>query len=161
MKNVADVFCGIFLLIICGIGFWSLQTLPDASGIDYIGPAGLPKLSLIILILCSVILIVKGVIQNAPKKYLPEKKVFIKICLIFFIFYLYLALVTYLGDYFLSIENVIFEYGGGFCISTVLFLLTILPLLGRKNIIEILSVTIITTGLLFVIFGMFFNVLLP
>lgn len=161
MKNVADIFCGVFFLIICGIAAWSISALPPAEGIDYVGPAALPKFAVIVLTCCSIYLIIKGFIVKAPKKYLPEKKVFIKVCCVIAIFYAYLASVTYLGDFFLSMENPIFLYGGGFGVSTILFLLIILPFLGRKRPLEIILVSLITTALLIVVFGMFFKVLLP
>lgn len=161
MKNVADIFCGVFFLIICGIGVWSVSSLPEASGLDYVGPAALPKFAIAVLALCSIYLIIKGFIVKAPKKYLPEKKIFTKVCIVILIFYAYLASVTYLGDFFMTMENPIFLYGGGFGISTVLFLLIILPFLGRRKPLEIIAVSCITTALLIVIFGMFFKVLLP
>lgn len=161
MKNVADIFCGVFFLIICGIAMWSISTLPEASGIDYVGPGALPKFAVAVLALCSIYLIIKGFIVKAPKKYLPEKKIFVKVCIFILIFYAYLASVTYLGDFFLSMENPIFLYGGGFGISTAVFLLIVLPFLGRRKPLEIIAVSLITTALLIVVFGMFFKVLLP
>ena len=161
MKTVADIFCGIFFLAICAVGMWSVSSLPEASGVDYVGPGALPTFAIIILACCSIYLIVKGFIVKAPKKYLPEKKIFIKVCCVLVIFYAYLASVTYLGDYFLSMEDPIFLYGGGFGISTALFLLIILPFLGRRKPLEIILVSLITTALLIVVFGMFFKVLLP
>lgn len=161
MKNVADIFCGVFFLLICGIAMWSISTLPEASGIDYIGPGALPKFAVAVLALCSIYLIIKGFLVKAPKKYLPEKKIFVKVCIFILIFYAYLASVTYLGDFFLSMENPIFLYGGGFGISTAVFLLIVLPFLGRRKPLEIIAVSLITTALLIVVFGMFFKVLLP
>lgn len=161
MKNAADIFCGVFFLIVSGIAAWSASTLPGASGIDYVGPGALPKFAIVVLVLCSIYLIVKGFIVKAPKKYLPEKKIFTKVCIVILIFYAYLASVTYLGDFFLQMENPIFLYGGGFGISTAVFLLIILPFLGRRKPLEIIAVSLITTALLIVIFGMFFKVLLP
>ena len=161
MKNVADIFCGVFFLLICGIAMWSISTLPEASGIDYIGPGALPKFAVAVLALCSIYLIIKGFLVKAPKKYLPEKKIFVKVCIFILIFYAYLASVTYLGDFFLSMENPIFLYGGGFGISTDVFLLIVLPFLGRRKPLEIIAVSLITTALLIVVFGMFFKVLLP
>ena len=58
-------------------------------------------------------------------------------------------------------ENPIFLYGGGFGISTAVFLLIVLPFLGRRKPLEIIAVSLITTALLIVVFGMFFKVLLP
>ena len=161
MKNTADIFCGVFFLLICAVAVWSVSSLPEASGVDYVGPGTLPKFAIAILALCSCYLILKGFMVKAPKKYLPEKKVFLKICMVLILFYLYLASVTYLGDYFLSMENPVFLYGGGFGISTALFLMIILPFLGRKNPVEVIAVSLVTTALLIVVFGMFFKVLLP
>ena len=50
---------------------------------------------------------------------------------------------------------------GGFTISTFLFLLFSLPLLGRRNPVEIMGVAALTTGALLYAFGYFFQIMLP
>ena len=77
------------------------------------------------------------------------------------VFYLYLVTLTGLGELFLNMENPPFQANGAFSISTFLFLLIALPLLGRRKPIEILSVAVLTTAVLVFAFGWFFQVLLP
>ena len=52
-------------------------------------------------------------------------------------------------------------HNGGFTISTFLFLLFSLPLLGRRNPVEIMGVAALTTGALLYAFGYFFQIMLP
>ena len=37
MKSLTDVISGIILLVLCGIGAWSVSTLPE-SGMEQLGP---------------------------------------------------------------------------------------------------------------------------
>lgn len=91
----------------------------------------------------------------------PNPRVFKKILAFIGLFYLYLVTLTGLGELFLNMENPPFQANGAFSISTFLFLLIALPLLGRRKPIEILSVAVLTTAVLVFAFGWFFQVLLP
>ena len=109
----------------------------------------------------SLVLIVQGFRRSPVKVYWPESKVFKKILAFIGLFYLYLVTLTGLGELFLNMENPPFQTNGAFSISTFLFLLIALPLLGRRKPIEILSVAVLTTAVLVSAFGWFFQVLLP
>ena len=109
----------------------------------------------------SLVLIVQGFRRSPVKVYWPESKVFKKILVFIGLFYLYLVTLTGLGELFLNMENPPFQANGAFSISTFLFLLIALPLLGRRKPIEILSVAVLTTAVLVFAFGWFFQVLLP
>lgn len=160
MKSPTDVASGIILLGLCGIGAYSVHSLPEA-GMEAIGPATFPKIILVLLCALSLALIVRGV-RNAPKKrYWPEAGVFKKILLFIGLFYLYLITLTLLGDLFLNMENPPFTANGAFSISTALFLLIALPLLGRRKPVEIVAVAAVTTSALVGVFAGFFQVLLP
>ena len=52
-------------------------------------------------------------------------------------------------------------YNGGFAVATTLFLLVALPLLGRRRPVEILGVALGVTGILILVFSVFFKVQLP
>ena len=121
MKSPTDVASGIILLGLCGIGAYSVRSLPEA-GMEAIGPATFPKIILVLLCVLSLAL---------------------------------------LGDLFLSMENPPFAANGAFSISTALFLLIALPLLGRRKPVEIVAVAAITTSALVGVFSGFFQVLLP
>ena len=103
----------------------------------------------------------QGFRRSPVKVYWPESKVFKKILAFIGLFYLYLVTLTGLGELFLNMENPPFQANGAFSISTFLFLLIALPLLGRRKPIEILSVAVLTTAVLVFAFGWFFQVLLP
>ena len=160
MKSPTDVASGIILLGLCGIGAYSVRSLPEA-GMEAIGPATFPKILLVLLCVLSLALIVRGVRNAPPKCYWPEAGVFKKILLFIGLFYLYLITLTLLGDLFLSMENPPFAANGAFSISTALFLLIALPLLGRRKPVEIVAVAAITTSALVGVFSGFFQVLLP
>ena len=150
MKSPTDVVSGFILLGLCGVGAYSVATLPDAGGMEHVGPGAFPAG-----------ILVQGFRRSPVKVYWPESKVFKKILAFIGLFYLYLVTLTGLGELFLNMENPPFQANGAFSISTFLFLLIALPLLGRRKPIEILSVAVLTTAVLVFAFGWFFQVLLP
>ena len=160
MKSPTDVISGIVLLGLCGIGAWSVSGLPEA-GMEQLGPGAFPKMILVPLVILSLILIVQGFRRAPLKSYWPEAKVFKKILFFIGLFYLYLIALTELGDLFLNMDNPPFTANGAFSISTALFLLIALPLLGRRKIVEIVAVAGITSGVLVGVFAGFFQGLLP
>ena len=125
------------------------------------GKGAFPAGILVLLTALSLVLIVQGFRRSPVKVYWPESKVFKKILAFIGLFYLYLVTLTGLGELFLNMENPPFQANGAFSISTFLFLLIALPLLGRRKPIEILSVAVLTTAVLVFAFGWFFQVLLP
>ena len=161
MKSPTDVVSGFILLGLCGVGAYSVATLPDAGGMEHVGPGAFPAGILVLMTALSLVLIVQGFRRSPVKVYWPESKVFKKILAFIGLFYLYLVTLTGLGELFLNMENPPFQANGAFSISTFLFLLIALPLLGRRKPIEILSVAVLTTAVLVFAFGWFFQVLLP
>lgn len=160
MKSPTDVVSGCVLLGLCAVGAYSVSSLP-AGKAGQIGPESFPQMILILLAVLSCLLIIQGWRRLPLKKYWPEPGVFKKILVFVGLFYLYLLTLVGLGDLFASMENPPFEANGAFCISTVLFLLIALPLLGRRKPVEIFSVAILTTAVQVCAFGWFFQVLLP
>ncbi|RXE67755.1 tripartite tricarboxylate transporter TctB family protein, partial [Muribaculaceae bacterium Isolate-002 (NCI)] len=156
-----DVVSGLILLGLCAVGAYSVSLLPAAGSTENVGPGGVPRAVLVILAVLSCILIVKGLRQMPDKRYWPEPRVFKKVlCFLGFI-YLFLITLTGLGDLFAAMENPPFASGGAFCISTCLFLLIALPLLGRRKPVEVLLVAVLTTAVLLAAFGWFFQIMLP
>ena len=136
MKSPTDVVSGFILLGLCGVGAYSVATLPDAGGMEHVGPGAFPAGILVLLTALSLVLIVQGFRRSPVKVYWPESKVFKKILAFIGLFYLYLITLTGLGELFLNMENPPFQANGAFSISTFLFLLIALPLLGRRKPIE-------------------------
>lgn len=161
MKSPADIVAGIILLILAGIGAWSVNQLPPAGATENVGPGGIPKITLILLVFFSILLIIKGICQAPKQSYWPEKKVFKKIIIFMLLFFIYLLGLVGLDEIFAHMETPIFEWGGAFGISTFIFLLIALPLLGRRKPLEVFLVAFLTTAIQLVVFGHFFQVMLP
>ena len=161
MKSPTDVVSGLILLGLCAVGAYSVSLLPPAGSTENVGPGGVPRAVLVILAVLSCILIVKGLRQMPDKRYWPEPRVFKKVLCFLGLIYLYLITLTGLGDLFAAMENPPFASGGAFCISTCLFLLIALPLLGRRKPVEVLLVAVLTTAVLLAAFGWFFQIMLP
>lgn len=161
MKSVTDVASGVVLLGLCALGAYSVGMLPEEGGLDQIGPGAFPRMILICLAVLSCVLLVQGFLRAPLKRYWPEAKTFRKILLFIGLFYFYLLTLVELGDFFAGMDNPPFEANGGFSVSTFLFLLIALPLLGRRRPVEILSVAVLTTAILVFVFSWFFQVLLP
>lgn len=161
MKSPTDVISGILLLAFCALGFSSVSKLPDGGVLESIGPAGVPRTVLILLAALSCILIVKGITRRPAKPYWPEWPVLGKVLAFILLFLCYLAGVIGLGNVFANMETPPFAWGGAFGISTFVFLCVALPLLGRRSVLEIFLVAAVTTAILLVAFGWFFQVLLP
>lgn len=161
IKSMTDVASGILLLIFCSIGFWSVAQLPDGGSLEHIGPGGVPKAVLVLLTLLSLLLTWRGIRRRPSEPYWPAARIFRKIVCFFLLFYAYLFSVITLGDIFASMENPPFAWGGAFGCSTFCFLCIALPMLGRRKPIEVFLVAAITTTVLLVSFGWFFQVMLP
>ncbi len=161
MKNPTDVLSGIFVLIICGIGAYSISSLPEPTSLDLYGPASFPKMIIALLAFCGILLIIKGIKTPPSKDYWKNPHVIRHLCYFIGLFYAYLASLTYLGEFFITLQDIYIPSGTAFCITTTLFLLIALPLLGRKKTLENIIVSVTTTACLFGVFGVFFKVLLP
>lgn len=161
MKNPTDIVSGCFLLGLCAIGAWSVSSIPSSTGLDHFGPSAFPKLIIVLLTVLSFILLIQGFIKKPLKFSWPDRWVLKRILIFVGLFYLYLIILVGLDRLFLHMDNPPFQSGGAFGISTTLFLLLALPLLGRRRPMEIILVSFITTAVLIGTFGWFFKVLLP
>lgn len=161
MKSPTDVVSGFILLGLCGVGAYSVATLPDAEAWNKSAPAFSPRYFLSSSPSLASSSSSKDCAGPRAKTIGPEPKVFKKILIVLGLFYLYLITLIGLGDLFLNMEHPPFQANGAFSISTTLFLLILLPLLGRRKPVEIISVAILTTATLVFVFGWFFQVILP
>ena len=160
MKSRTDVVTGILLLAFCAVGAWSVSQIPPPEVPGTVSAASFPKAVLIILSVLSLILLVKGFFYTARTKW-PETAILKKMFLLIGIFLAYLGGIAWLGEFFATMANPPFHCGMGFSISTFLFLLLSLPLLGRKRPLEVILVATITTAVLLAVFIGFFQVMLP
>lgn len=67
MKSPTDVVSGFILLGLCGVGAYSVATLPDAGGMEHVGPGAFPAGILVLLTALSLVLIVQG-FRRSPLK---------------------------------------------------------------------------------------------
>ena len=121
----------------------------------------LPTLALGGMALCGVFLILQGLLRNRPGRSWGNRSAVIKTLLFFGFFVMYLSGMIWLGDRLVEQSWFPWPHNGGFTISTFLFLLFSLPLLGRRNPVEIIGVAALTTGALLYAFGYFFQIMLP
>jgi len=160
MKSRTDVVTGILLLAFCAVGAWSVSQIPPPEIPGTVSAASFPKVVLIILSALSLILLIKGFFYTSHTKW-PETPILKKMFLLIGIFLAYLGGIAWLGEFFATMENPPFHCGMGFSISTFLFLLLSLPLLGRRRPLEVILVATITTAVLLAVFIGFFQVMLP
>lgn len=160
MSYHKDAISGLIILVLCLLGSFSVAELPDPAAGELVGTASLPKAALIALAVCGCIQLYRGL--RGAGKGADASFNFCGKSLLFFAFYImYMIGMVSLGTWLSGLGGGLFAWGGGFVVSTILFLLISLPVLGRKRPLEILGVAVITTGVLAVSFGGFFKILLP
>ena len=150
MKNLNDIFSGAVLLCLCAVGAYEVSASIAPSDGEVVGMA-----------LCGVFLILQGLLRNRPGRSWGNRSAVIKTLLFFGFFVMYLSGMIWLSDRLVEQSWFPWPHNGGFTISTFLFLLFSLPLLGRRNPVEIMGVAALTTGALLYAFGYFFQIMLP
>ncbi|WP_279041570.1 tripartite tricarboxylate transporter TctB family protein [Bilophila wadsworthia] len=161
MKNLNDIFSGAVLLCLCAVGAYEVSASIAPSDGEVVGADALPTLALGGMALCGVLLILQGLLRNRPGRSWGNRSAVIKTLLFFGFFVMYLSGMIWLGDRLVEQSWFPWPHNGGFTISTFLFLLFSLPLLGRRNPVEIIGVAALTTGALLYAFGYFFQIMLP
>lgn len=159
MRSRTDIVTGFVLLGLCAIGAWSVSQIPDTTD-GTLGPASFPFAVLVLLTILALALTIKGFLMADHTKW-PEPRILLKTCGFMALFLAYLGGIVWLGDFFATMDTPPFASGMGFSISTFLFLVIALPLLNRRRPFEVLLVSVLTTTALLVIFGIFFQVVLP
>ena len=160
MKMHHDFYSGLVVLALCAIGVYGAMSsdIPATNG--PINPLSLSWVAIIGCSLCAVILLIQSLkkqAQNNLQSLLPV----IKTLLFFLFFVAYMAGMIFIGNKILESNDPFINLGGGFLISSPLFLALAFFILGRRNIFEILSIPAIVAGILLYIFGFYFNIILP
>ena len=140
MKNLNDIFSGAVLLCLCAVGAYEVSASIAPSDGEVVGADALPTLALGGMALCGVFLILQGLLRNRPGRSWGNRSAVIKTLLFFGFFVMYLSGMIWLGDRLVEQSWFPWPHNGGFTISTFLFLLFSLPLLGRRNPVEIMGV---------------------
>ena len=159
MRYHKDAISGLVILVLCVLGGLSVSGLPDPEAGELVGTASLPKIALMALAVCGVIQLYRGLRLSRFAKDAAFN--FSGKSILFFLFYLlYMLVMVRFGDVLSTLYGGFLPHGSGFVVSTALFLLIALPVLGRRKPVEICSVAVITTGILVVSFGGFFKIIL-
>lgn len=159
MRIPNDVLNGAAVLLLCAVGAVSAAGLPAPSADEWAGPSTLPFFSLGATAVLGMILIVQGVARRATAA--RGFGISPKVCAFFALWVGYMVLMTVLGRWLAWQDVISVPYNGGFAVATTLFLLVALPLLGRRRPVEILGVALGVTGILILVFSVFFKVQLP
>ncbi|RRD70699.1 MULTISPECIES: tripartite tricarboxylate transporter TctB family protein [unclassified Desulfovibrio] len=162
MKIHRDIISGTIVLFFCVVGASSTSQLPTPSTGEWVGPSTLPYIALLSTTLCGIFLVIKGAVcRNAAYSapYLPNLD---PKALGFYAFWVcYMVAMICVGDLVASLDWLNMPHNGGFIVSTFLFLLVALPLLGRRKPLEIAGIAAGSTAALVLTFSGFFQVLLP
>ncbi len=161
MKKHYNAHTALLLLIFCVIALYGILTTPHPLEDELVGSLALSWLSLGGCALCALLLFFRShKAQNTRKHFQKYRPIFIT--LLYYIFFaLYIGGMIFLSEYLLSHNLWPLSYGAGFSIASVLFLSFSFFFLGRKNFTEISFTTFGTVSALLLIFGHFFNIMLP
>ncbi len=160
MKN-SNLYVSLVLFLLCAIGLYGILTTATPMTDELVGPLVLPWFSLIGCALCASLLLIRSLILKPPLPKNINIKPTIKTIAYFFYFILYLASMVFFGHYITSNEKINVSYGGGFYISTIIFLCFSMFIFGLKNWYKIIASSVVVTTVITFIFGYFFNILLP
>lgn len=161
MKKSNDTLSGLALLCLCGVGAYGVWLSYAPADREIVGPNALPLAALAGAALCGLLLMAKGLSGRAAERSWGNGRAVLKVLSFFGFFVVYLAAMIFLGDFLAAWEVFPWPHNGGFAITTFLFLLCALRLLGRRRWPEILSVAFLTTAALLFVFASFFQILLP
>ncbi len=161
MKDRSNGYSALFLLLLCAVGLYGTLTTPAPMEEELVGPMVLPWLSLGGCFLCALLLLVRHFFTSKVMEEKLDTKAIAKSICYFIFFAAYLMLMIFIGDVFLQNDELIVPYGGGFSIATFLFLTVSLYTLGRRNWFEILGIPAGIVGLLLIVFGHYFSIILP
>lgn len=159
MRNRMDGIAALVLLALCAIGAYSTSQLPHSR--EVVGTTSLPVLALVGLVVCALGIFFQSLRPRCKGNALPPWPIIIKVLLYFAFFCVYLWGMTAMGEVLAGLEDFPWQHGGGFAVSTVLFLLFSLWFLGRRNPWELLLIPFLSTACLIVAFGWIFQVMLP
>lgn len=161
MKNLNDTLSGLALLCLCGVGAYGVWLSYAPADREIVGPNALPLAALAGTALCGLFLVIKGLRNRSAARSWGNGRAVLKVLSFFGLFVVYLAAMIVLGDSLAAWETFPWPHNGGFTITTFLFLLIALRVLGRRRWLEILGVAFLTTASLLFIFASFFQILLP
>lgn len=162
MKNKTDIGTGVATLGVCLLGLWGLSTIENtASTTDPVGPVAFPAIVLGLLTLCGLLQIRQGFHMDRVKNYWPASPIFKKISLFILWFLCYVGLVIILGDVFAQSSITWLQENMGFAVSTFIYLLGALYLVGRRSPVEMILVAALVPAVIVLSFSYFFQVTLP
>lgn len=162
MKNKTDIGTGVATLGVCLLGVWGLTTIENtASTTDPVGPVAFPTIVLALLALCGLLQIWQGFHMEKVKNYWPSSPIFKKIALFILWFLCYVGLVIVLGGVFADSSIGWLQENMGFAVSTFIYLVGALYIVGRRSVVEMTLVGALVPAVIVFSFSYFFQVTLP
>ena len=161
MRIHKDVISGLVILLFCGIGALSTSQLPPPSAGEWAGPSTMPAITLAVTALCGILLILEDLLRRKADARSGSFNINGKVLAFYAFFVLYMLGMVCIGRLLGGVPWLGLPHNGGFIVATLFFLLIALPVLGRRKPLEIISVAVVTTGVLVIAFGCFFQILLP
>ncbi len=160
MKN-SNFYVALVLFLLCAIGLYGILTTAPPMTDELVGPLVLPWFSLAGCVLCASLLLIRALVEKPHVPTNNHIKPILKTIAYFFCFVLYLGSMIFVGNYFLNVKQFNVSYGGGFCITSIIFISCSMYIFGLRNWYKIIASSTVVTGALVIIFGHFFNILLP
>ncbi len=151
----------LLLAVFCTVGLYGALSTPAPLEDALVGPMHLPWFALGGCALCILLLMIQGLVSQKTPQVSNSSTAFYKTLSYICLFGLYLISMVFLGEYMHDDVDLFMSHGAGFCLSTVLFLACSLFLLGRKSLVEVGSISLMATGIFWLVFGKFFTILLP
>src|SRR5699024_3165049 len=148
MQNgIRDISTGFVLIIFSIFGYLVANEFGDGEKLGSFGPRFFPKLILILLVVLSVSLLIKGIIS------LKTEKTSIKFNLkkILRVAIYIVLLIAYINLFFIT----------GFIFSTIIFLIIAQYLFGMRSWLKLIVISIVTPIILYYFFTGLFNIPLP
>jgi len=162
MRNITEIAVGVFTLLFCAAGFWGTASIRDAAASsDALGPAAFPNAVLTLLAVLGVVQIWRGFCRVKGKQYWPEAPALKKIIWFFLLFFLYVAMVIYLGRLYVYLHVPGLPQGTAFVISSAIYLIAALRLSGRRSALEIGLVATVLPVSVVAVFEYFFQLSMP
>ncbi len=161
MKIYKDCYVAIFLFLFCALGIYGIFTTETPMAEEIVGPLALSCFSISGLALCSCLILFYSLFSNKKKNKEINTKTSLKTLLFALLFALYLFSMVFIGEYIKNNALLNVNYGAGFFITSILFASSSMYILGQRNKVKIIALSLIIVSFLLLIFGHFFYVLLP
>ncbi len=161
MNDKSNICLSIVLFMLCGIGIYGVWQTHIPINDEFVGPLALPWFSIAGCLLCASIMLLQALFTKKTQSVNHDTKATLKTIYFFIFFISYLGSMVFLGKYFLENQEIELSFGGGFSIASFLFLTISMYIFGCRPWYKIVCYTLSVIACCLLIFGYFFNILLP